>query len=73
MRVLTRSWISRYIVLKYLRNSTGEDRLNHIMTLYIHKEMAKTLSLAEIANEFVSRNERRMADFGETKFVDEIE
>ena len=39
----------------------------------IFKEVAKTLSLAEVANEFVSRNERRRADFGERKFVDETE
>ena len=44
-----------------------------MMTFVYHKEIVKTLSLVDVTSEFVSRNERRRADFGERKFVDETE
>ena len=43
-----------------------QARLNHIMT---RKEEAKKLSLADVANEFAAKGDRRKQDFGNNKFV----
>ena len=45
----------------YLRNSMSQARLNHLMLMNIHKEETKQMSLAEVANEFASMNDRRIA------------
>ena len=47
----------------------GQARLNHIMTMHVHKEEAKKLSLADVANEFAAKGDRRKQDFGTNKFV----
>ena len=47
----------------------GQARLNHIMTMYVHKEEAKKLSLADVANEFAAKGDSRKQDFGINKFV----
>ena len=56
-------------VKTYLRNSMGQERLNHAMVLRVHKKETEKMSLASIANEFASRNERRKNDFGVNKFI----
>ena len=48
----------------HLRNSMGQARLNWIMILNVHKKLTESLNLAEICNEFISGNERRLATFG---------
>ena len=48
----------------YLRNSTGQARLNWLMILNIHKERTAELNLVEVCNEFISAKERRVAIFG---------
>ena len=48
----------------YLRNSMGQARLNWIMILNVHKNLTDSLNLAEICNEFISGNDRRLATFG---------
>ena len=57
------------IVKPRLRNYTKQARLNHLMILKFHKKELEKLSLAEVANEFAARNERRKTDFGINKFV----
>ena len=52
------------LIKNYLRNSMGQARLNHVMLMNIHKEITKNLSLEDVGDEFVSLNERRLADFG---------
>ena len=52
------------IVKTKLRNSMGQDRLNHIMMLYAHKDDANDMCLIAVANEFVAKCERRYQDFG---------
>ncbi len=42
-------------------------RLNQLMILHIHKELTDNLKMKEIANEFISMNDRRMHIFG--KFI----
>lgn len=52
-----------------IRNSMDQDRLNSLMILNIHKKEAKTLNLADVANDFVSAVPGRKTDFGDKKFV----
>ena len=40
------------------------ERLNHLMTLYVHKEQTDSLSLTNVANEFVSKYDHRVQVFG---------
>jgi hypothetical protein len=47
----------------------SQARLNHVMLMNIHKEETEKLSLAEVANEFAAKNDRRRADFGNNKFI----
>ena len=41
-----------------------QARLNQLMTMHVHKDRTDALDLNEIANEFVSRNEKRKCVFG---------
>ena len=52
----------------YLRTTMSQPRLNHAMTLYVHKERTDKINLAEIANSFVVMNERRRNYFGHVCF-----
>ena len=46
-------------VRTYLRSTTGEGRLNHLMLLHVHKELADGIDMVEVANLFVGDNQRR--------------
>ena len=48
----------------YLRSTMTQARLNHLITLHVHKDRTDSLNLTEIANEFTSRNEKRKCVFG---------
>ena len=48
----------------YLRSKMTQERLNQLMILHIHKELTDTLTMKEIANEFISKNGRRVHIFG---------
>ena len=50
----------------YLWSTMTQARLNHLMTLHVHKDRTDALNLTEIANEITSRNEKRKCVF--TKF-----
>ncbi len=41
-----------------------QQRLNNLMVLHVHKDHTDKLNLCEVANEFVSVNERRQEVFG---------
>ena len=51
-------------VKSYLQSTMTQERLNHLMILHIHKELTDGLILTNIANEFVSKSERRLQVFG---------
>ena len=51
-------------VKTYLRSTTCQDRLNHLMILHVHKDRTDALDLKEVANEFVSGSEHRLRIFG---------
>ena len=41
----------------YLRNSMSQERLNHCLLVYVHRQKTDELELCDIAKEFISRNE----------------
>ena len=47
----------------------NQNRLNHIMLMSVHKTETKKLSLEEVADDFISRNEKRRSDFGVRKKI----
>ncbi len=51
-------------VKTYLRNTMGQERLNHLMVLHVHKELTDDLDLISIANEFVGDSEHRLKLIG---------
>ena len=48
----------------YLRSTTGDNRLNHLMMIHVHQERADELNLKTIANEFIALNDNRKRIFG---------
>ena len=54
--VSERSFSALKRVKTYLRSTTGEARLNHLMLLHVHKELADGIDMVEVANLFVGRN-----------------
>ena len=52
----------------YLRSTCSQKRLNHLMTLHIHKDYTDNLPLKHCLNEFVDNNAHRLSIFG--KFTD---
>ena len=62
--VSERSFSSLKRVKTYLRSTTGEGRLNHLMLLHVHKELADVIDMVEVANLFVGDNQRRQQLFG---------
>ena len=59
-----RSFSAMRRVKSYLRSTMGQERLNYLMTLHVHKESTDSLNLVQVANEFVSDNESRQRVFG---------
>ena len=48
----------------YLRSTTFDCRLNHMIVLHVHKDRTDTLNMVEVANAFVERNDFRHPIFG---------
>ena len=48
----------------YLCSTMGQQRLNHLMLLHVHKSETDSKDLILIANAFVSRNYHREQVFG---------
>ena len=65
--VSERSFSAMKRVKTYLRSTMTDNRLNHTMTLHIHKEETDTLDLVSIANEFCEMTETRKRIFGTFK------
>ena len=51
-------------VKSYLRSTMNQERLNSLMILHVHKNQTDALDLSGVANEFVSKSERRTHVFG---------
>ena len=52
----------------YMRSTTSDDRLNHIMAMHVHKERLDNVDLIKIANQFAHGNSDRERIFG--RFID---
>ena len=57
--VSERSFSTLRRIKTYLRSTMSQLRLNSIMTIHIHKDLADKLDLLDIGNEFVSNSEHR--------------
>ena len=59
-----RSFSALRRVKSYLLTTMLNNRLNHLMTCTVHKELVKELNLKQVTNDFVNRVERRSSIFG---------
>jgi len=59
-----RSFSSLRRLKTYLRSRMGQERMNHLLVLQTHSERVSKLDLRAIANDFVSKSERRLTKFG---------
>ena len=59
-----RSFSALRRVKTYLRSTMGQERLNNLMLLHIHKELTDELDLKDVATEFISGSEHRLSIFG---------
>jgi hypothetical protein len=48
----------------YLRNSTGQERLNHEAIVHTHQTLADDLNLYTLAEEFIANRDNRRNFFG---------
>jgi hypothetical protein len=48
----------------YLRQTMGQQRLNDVMLLHIHKERTDRIDIKSVARAFVSANDDRIRFFG---------
>ena len=62
--VSERSFSTLKWVKTYLRSTTGDSRLNHLMMLHVHKDRTDALTLVDVANDFVGEKENRKQLFG---------
>ena len=56
----------------YMRATTSDNRLNHMMALHIHKEKVDSIDLVDVGNVFVEREESKklLRIFGRFKYCD---
>ena len=54
-----RSFSAMKRVKTYLRSTTTDNRMNHLMVLHVHKKRVDSTNLIDVANEFVERVEGR--------------
>ena len=52
-------------VKTYLRSTMTQLRLNSLMLLHVHKELTDSVSLIDVANDFVAGNDHRREVFGQ--------
>ena len=62
--VSERSFFAMKRVKTYLRSTTSDCRLNHLMVLHVHKDRTDSLNMVEVANAFVERNDSQHPIFG---------
>ena len=58
-----RSFSALRRVKSYLRSTLGQQRLNNLMVLHVHKDMADEIDLQKIATEFIGGSEHRLNSF----------
>lgn len=60
-----RSFSSARRLKTWLRSRMGGERFSNLAALNGHKQITDSVSIADVAQEFVSRNENRKRNFGE--------
>ena len=56
-----------------LRTTTSQQRINWCMILHVHKDRTDKLSITEIADEFITRNQSRIDIFGLFNYTMDLE
>ena len=59
-----RSFSALKRIKSYLRTLMGQERLNNLMVLHVHKDYTESLDLVKVANDFVAEHEYRLQRFG---------
>ena len=59
-----RSFSALRRVKTYLRATMTQERLNHLMTLHVHRDATESMNLDCVAREFISAKESRSCVFG---------
>ena len=59
-----RSFSALRRVKTYLRSTMGQDRLNDLMLLHVHKDITDNLNVKEVINCYVKDLEHRLRFFG---------
>jgi len=62
--VSERSFSSLKRLKTYMRSTTSDARLNHLMLLHVHKDRAENLNLNNVAKRFVNKKDIRKTAFG---------
>ena len=62
--VSERSFSALKRVKTYLRSTTGDSKLNHLLMLHVHKDRTDALILVDVANDFVGGKENQKQLFG---------
>lgn len=62
-----RSFSALRRIKDYLRSTMTQARLNHLIVMHVHKERTDNLNIVDIAETFVSLNNRRSTFFGHFK------
>ena len=59
-----RSFSALRRVKSYLRSTMGQQRLNNLMVLHVHRDRTDSLNLIDVANDFVKDSDQRANVFG---------
>lgn len=59
--VSERSFSALRRIKTYLQSTMSQDRLNHLLVLYVHKELTDSLDLITVANDFAADPEHRLS------------
>ena len=59
-----RSFSALRCVKGYLRSTMGQQRLNNLMVLHVHRDRTDSLNLIDVANDFVKDSDQRANVFG---------
>ena len=51
----------------YLCSTMGQQRLNNLMVLHVHKDMTDVIDLQKLATDFIGDSEHRLKIFGKPK------
>ena len=62
-----RSFSALRRVKSYLRSTMGQQRLNNLMVLHVHRDRTDALNLVDVANDYVEDSEQRLHVFGKFK------